>query len=70
MLANDPKGYVVAKPIDKIVPIEAMVLVNRWAKLKDEFYYDDRDALYDLKDRKIAEMVRNGKAIATKVDYP
>lgn len=67
MLANDPKGYVVAKPIDKIVPIEAMVLVNRWAKLKDEFYYDDRDALYDLKDRKIAEMVRNGKAIATKV---
>jgi hypothetical protein len=57
--------YVTDNPVSELTPLQALALVNRWAKLKGYFWYDDKDALYDLKDRKIAEWVTSGKMIPT-----
>lgn len=58
---------IVNKPITELTPVQALALVNRWAKLKSDFFYDDVDALYELKYCKIVEWVRAGEMIATKV---
>ena len=65
-LENQHKGFVATVTLEELLPVEALALVNRWAKLKSYFYHDDRDALYTLKDRKIAEFVKAGemKAVA------
>ncbi|MEC4885655.1 MAG: hypothetical protein SAL70_30720 [Scytonema sp. PMC 1070.18] len=57
--------YVADKPVSELTPVQALALVNRWAKLKEYFWYDDKDALYDLKDRKIAEWVTSNEMIPT-----
>lgn len=67
MFTDERVGYVATKPINELLPVEALALVNRWAKLKSYFFYDDRDALYALKDREIAKMFKAGNLIAVKV---
>ncbi len=56
-----------SKPINELTQIEALVLVNRWLKMKSYFFYADSDELYALKGRKIAEFVRNGSLRMVKV---
>ena len=55
------------KPLHELLPVEALVYLNRWAKLKDRFYHYDRDTLYDIKDEKIAEWIAEGELIPAKV---
>lgn len=59
--------YVPNKPITELKPVQALALINRWVKLKSYFYYADVDALYELKDRKIAEWVEADEMVATKI---
>ncbi len=44
-LLDEHKGFVATKPVEQLQAVEALALLNRWVKLKDYFYYDDRDAL-------------------------
>lgn len=66
-LLDEHKGFVATKPVEQLQAVEALALLNRWVKLKDYFYYDDRDALQALKNRQIAEFVRAGEMQATAV---
>ena len=52
------RGFVTNKKVEELLPVEALVFVNRWAK-SDNFYYEDRDALYDLKDGKIHQWLKS-----------
>ncbi len=61
------KGFEASSTIERLAPVEALALINRWAKLKSYFHRDDIDALYELKDQKISEFVCCGEMIATAV---
>lgn len=61
------KSFTPTCPVEQLSPVEALVLLNRWMKLKSYFYYDDLDALYELKDEKIAEFVKSGQLRVTSV---
>lgn len=61
------KCFVPISPVEELKPIEALALVNRWMKLKHYFYYEDLNALYELKDQKIVEFVKAGEMQATTV---
>lgn len=60
-------SYIVDKPIVELKPVEALALINRWLKLENYFYYDDRDKLYDLKYRKIVEWLELKEMVATAI---
>ena len=54
------------KSLEEMLPVERLVWLNRWAKVKD-FHKEDTDLLYSVKDKKILEMVESGTMAATKV---
>ncbi len=39
MCAEVEFSYSTSKPVSELSQVEALALVNRWAKLKDRFYY-------------------------------
>ena len=55
------------KPVEDLLPVEALALLNRWAKLRNYFYYDDLDFLYEIKEQKIAEWLEKGELTPTAV---
>lgn len=58
---SDPTDkYSPKVPLEKLKPVEALALVNRWAK-SNRLQQADRDALYDLKDRKLAEFLKHSE---------
>lgn len=57
----------ISKPIDELSELEALVLMNRWVKLKGYFFYDDRDALYDRKDGILKRFLAEGILRVSKV---
>ncbi len=59
--------YTAGAPVNQLHPHQALALINRYAKLKNHFYYADIDVLYDIKDSKIQEWVKAGEMVATKV---
>ncbi|MGB3208298.1 MAG: hypothetical protein WBB28_25215 [Crinalium sp.] len=60
---NLPNGL---KSLKEMLPVERLVWLNRWAKVKD-FYREDADLLFATKDAKIIEMIKSGAMVATKV---
>ncbi|AFZ11565.1 hypothetical protein Cri9333_0622 [Crinalium epipsammum PCC 9333] len=60
---NMPNGL---KSLKEMLPVERLVWLNRWAKVKD-FYREDADLLFATKDAKIIEMIKSGAMVATKV---
>lgn len=67
MMRLEHSSFFTNEPVENLKPVEALALINRWAKLKSYFYYDDIDALYELKDRKVKELVEAGEMVATAV---
>ncbi len=59
--------YTAGAPVNELHPHQALALINRYAKLKNDFYYADLNVLYDIKDSKIREWVKVGEMVATKI---
>jgi hypothetical protein len=59
--------YITLSSVEQLHPHVCLALINRYSKLKDEFYYADIDVLYAIKESKIGEWVSSGQMIATKV---
>ena len=60
---NLPNGL---KSLKEMLPVERLVWLNRWAKVKD-FRKKDTNLLLATKDAKIIKMIKSGAMIATKV---
>lgn len=63
---HEYKGFHTTKPVESLLPVEALALLNRWAKLH-YFYHDDLDLLYEIKEEKIAEWLKDGEIAATSI---
>jgi hypothetical protein len=59
--------YTTQKPIDQLTQIEALVLINRWLKLPNYFWYDDKDELYSIKEKKLINWCRTEEIIVTRI---
>jgi|GEM_PF-2915031 len=59
--------YTAEAPVNQLHSHQVLALINRYAKLKNYFYYADIDVLYDIKDSNIREWVKAGEMVATKV---
>jgi len=64
---TENKAYQANKPLEELSPVEALVLINRWLKLKSRFYYADADKLYSIKTQQILKMFQEGAMLATRV---
>lgn len=61
------KGFNTTKPVESLLPVEALALLNRWAKTRSYFYYDDIDRLYQVKDYYIARWLSSKELIPTAI---
>lgn len=59
--------YIAQKPIEQLSQIEALALINRWLKLPNYFWYDDKDVLYAIKEKKLATWCQSKEMIVTRV---
>lgn len=60
-------GFYTTKPVEKLKPIEALALLNRWAKIRNYFWDRDIDFLYEIKDRKIREWLETKELFANAI---
>ena len=61
------KGFSTNKPVHSLSPVEALAFLNRWAKLRNYFYYEDINILYEIKEEKIAEWLKSAEVISTAI---
>ena len=64
---NDSLGYVVTKPMSELLPVEVLVLLNRWAKAKSKFYREDLYYLLKVKGSLIYELLQKGEMVPIKI---
>ena len=67
MHTENYSSFKTEKACSDLLPVEALALINRWAKVKNRFYYEDVNALYQIKEEKISEWLANGEIVATTI---
>jgi hypothetical protein len=60
-------NYSATSPVSELLPVQALALLNRWAKLKYHFQLCDVEYLYVIKDRKILEWINSNEMMATRI---
>ncbi|MBW4507923.1 MAG: hypothetical protein KME64_15620 [Scytonematopsis contorta HA4267-MV1] len=59
--------FIVEKSLNNLSQLEALVLINQWAKVQVYFRYDDKNKLDEIKHQKIQELFNSGILEITKV---